>query len=227
VVRRVGVDRVGLRLDLARRLVGVGKFIFVRTAALISAFVLAGAVAARFGDDVLGAYQISFQLWVFIALVLDSVAIAGQIIVGRELGAGRAADAYAASVRMIGISVAAGTLFALGLLALGSVLPRLFTSEPGVLEQCALLWPFFALMQPLNGAVFALDGILIGASDGPFIAASMVVAFAVCATSLVATLESDWGVRGVWASLLLLIVVRLATMASRFVRRRWLVTGWA
>ena len=50
-----------------------------------------------------------------------------------------------------------------------------------MLEQCALLWPIFSLMQPLNGAVFALDGILIGASDGPYIAGSMVVAFLACA----------------------------------------------
>ncbi len=227
VLRRAGLANAGLRPEVARRLLSVGKFIFVRTASLISSFVLAGAVAARFGDDVLGAFQISFQLWVLIALLLDSVAIAGQIIVGRELGAGRAADAYAASVRMIGISAVGGASFAVLLLALAPVLPRVFTSDADVIAQCALLWPIFALMQPLNGVVFALDGILIGASDGPFIAGSMVVAFAACSAALAATLESDWGVRGVWAALVLLIVVRLGTMGSRFLRRRWLVTGWA
>jgi Na+-driven multidrug efflux pump len=82
-------------------------------------------------------------------------------------------------------------------------------------------------MQPLNGAVFALDGILIGASDGPFIAGAMVVAFLACALVLLAAYVEDWGVRGVWAALAVLIVVRLATLGARFVRRRWLVTGWA
>ena len=52
-----------------------------------------------------------------------------------------------------------------------------------MLDEAALLWPLFALMQPLNGAVFALDGILIGASDGPFLALSMVAAFCACAPS--------------------------------------------
>jgi Na+-driven multidrug efflux pump len=37
----------------------------------------------------------------------------------------------------------------------------------------------------------------------------------------------DWGVRGVWAALAALILVRAATMGARFTRRRWLVTGWA
>ena len=227
IVRHVGRDDLAPVLALARRLLSVGKFLFVRTASLIAAFLLAGAVVARFGDAELGAFQISFQLWIFLALVLDAIAIAGQIIVGRELGAGRPERAFAASVRMIGLAVAVGTVFAVALLALSDVLPRLFSSDAAVLAQCALLWPIFALMQPLNGAVFALDGILIGAGDGPYIAASMVVAFAACTAVLAATVAGDWGVRGVWAAIGVLIVVRLGTMGARFARRRWLVTGWA
>ena len=96
-----------------------------------------------------------------------------------------------------------------------------------MLDETALLWPIFALMQPLNGAVFALDGILIGASDGPFLAMSMVAAFVACTAVLLATLAGDWGIRGVWAALVVLIVVRLSLMTTRFRRRRWLVTGWA
>jgi Na+-driven multidrug efflux pump len=82
-------------------------------------------------------------------------------------------------------------------------------------------------MQPLAGGVFALDGILIGASDGPFLAMSMVAAFVSCAAVLLATLEADWGIRGVWSALVVLIVVRLVLMSARFRRGRWLVTGWA
>jgi len=227
ILRRVGRGSVGLRVALARRLLGVGKFIFLRTIALMSSFVLAGAVVARMGDGPLAAYQIAFQLWIFLALVLDSVAIAGQIIVGRELGGDRADAAYDASVRMIWLSVVLGGAFSVLLLALSAVIPRAFTSDAEVLAQCALLWPIFALMQPFNGAVFALDGILIGASDGPYLALSMAAAFAACAAVLAATLVGDWGVRGVWAALAVLIAVRLALMSARFVRRRWLVTGFA
>jgi len=212
---------------LARRVLWLGKWILLRTTSLIGAFVLAGAVATRFGEASIGAHQIAFQLFIFLALVLDSVAIAGQIIVGRELGAGRTERAYAAGERMIWLSVAAGGVFALAMLALAGVLPRIFTSDAQVLDETALLWPLFALMQPLNGAVFALDGILIGAGDGPYLAGSMVVAFVVCAAALLVALAGDWGIRGVWAALVLLIVVRLAAMLARFRRGRWLVTGWA
>src|SRR5260221_1768936 len=168
ILRRVGRARLVFRWDLARRLLSVGKYIFARTVALMGSFILAGAVVARLGDAPLAAHQVAFQLWIFLALVLDAIAIAGQIIVGRELGAGRAEAAYAASARMIWLSVAMGAAFTVGLFALRDVLPHIFTGDKAVLGHCALLWPLFALMQPLNGAVFALDGIRIGASDGKF-----------------------------------------------------------
>jgi len=212
---------------LARRVLSLGKWIFIRTLALMGSFTLAGAVATRFGEASIGAHQIAFQLFIFLALVLDSVAIAGQIIVGRELGAGRTERAYEAGARMIWLSVAAGGAFAVAMLVLAGALPRIFTSDAGVLDEAALLWPLFAIMQPLAGAVFALDGILIGAGDGPFLALSMVGAFLACVSVLLVALEADWGIRGVWAALLVLIVARLAAMLARFRRGRWLVTGWA
>jgi putative MATE family efflux protein len=143
----------------------VGRQIFVRTAALYASFLVAASVCARMGDAQLGAHQIALQLFFFLALVLDAVAIAGQVIVARMLGGGDAEGAHAAARRMIAWSVVVGTAFALTLGALAHVLPRAFSSDHAVLHQAALLWPFFALMQPLGGAVFALDGILIGASD--------------------------------------------------------------
>jgi putative MATE family efflux protein len=215
------------RPALMRRLLQVGRWIFVRTVALMSAFALAGAVVTRFGDASIAAHQIAFQLWLFLALVLDAVAIAGQVLVGRALGAGDTDRAFEASTRMIWLAVYAGLAFAGALLLLEPVLPRAFTGDGLVLERAAAVWLLFALMQPLNGAVFALDGILIGAGDGPYLAWSMVAAFAVCAVLSLAALAFDWGIVGVWAALVALILVRLALMLRRFRGRRWLVTGWA
>jgi len=227
IVRHVGRDDLAPVVALARRLVSVGKFLFVRTASLIAAFLLAGAVVARFGDAELGAFQISFQLWIFLALVLDAIAIAGQVIVGRGLGAGDTERAYAASVRMIWLSVYGGLLFGAVMLALQGVLPYAFTSDEAVVERAQAIWFLFALMQPLNGAVFALDGILIGAGDGRFLMWSMVIAFACSAVVALAALVFDWGIVGVWSALVVLICARLALMLWRFAGRRWLGTGWA
>ena len=226
VVRSAGHD-LRPRPALMRRLISVGRHIFVRTVALMSSFALAGAVITRSGDASIAAHQIAFQLWLFVALVLDAIAIAGQVLVGRALGAGETGRAYDASARMIWLAVYAGLAFAGALLLLEPVLPRLFTSDPLVLERTGEIWLLFALMQPLNGAVFALDGILIGAGDGPYLAWSMVAAFAASAVVFLATAAFGWGIVGAWAGIFLLICVRLGLMLNRFSGRRWLVTGWS
>jgi putative MATE family efflux protein len=224
---RVTHGRLGLRLGLVRRLLGVGRHLFVRTTALYGSFLVAGGVAARFGDAAIGAHQVAIQLWFFLALLLDSIAIAGQVIVGRMLGAGDADGAYAASARMIVLTVYLGFGFAVLMLLGEPLLPRIFTSDPEVLDQAHSVWPLFAVMQPLNGAVFALDGILIGAGDARYLAWSMVTSTAAAVSVALAALHYDWGLVGVWAALVVLICVRLTTLMVRFSRRRWLVTGWA
>ena len=208
-----------------RPLLKVGGDIAVRTGALLVSFALAGAVAARIGTAPLGAHQVAFQLFVFIALVLDAIAIAGQIIVGRMLGAGDAEGAYGAARRMIFWSVAVGFLFAAALLLSGDLIPGLFTDDAAVIEQTANIWPLFALMQPVGAAVFALDGILIGAGDTRFLKWSMLAAFATFAPLALGAFYLGLGLTGVWIALLVLMAVRLVTCGARFAGRRWAVVG--
>jgi MATE family, multidrug efflux pump len=209
-----------------RPLFRIGRQIFVRTAALYASFLVAASVLARMGDAQIGAHQIAYQLFIFLALVLDALAIAGQVIVGRMLGAGDADGAHAAAVRMIGCSVVIGLAFALVLAPLSYALPRAFTSDPRVLHQAALLWPFLAAMQPFAGAVFALDGILIGAGDTRYLMWSMLAASSLFVLLAALALAFGWGVIGVWAALDVLIGARLALLGPRFARRRWAVVGW-
>src|SRR4051794_32166096 len=204
-----------------RPLLRMGGELTIRTGALLGAFTLASALAARIGTPELGAHQIAFQLFLFLALVLDAIAIAGQIIVGRELGAGDVSHAVAASKRMILWALAAGTLFGLVLLAGIDVIPAAFTDDDAVRDAARDAWPLFALMQPAAAVVFALDGILIGAGDTRYLAYAMLASLAVFAP--LALMADD--LRGLWAALLALMVMRLATLAARFSRRRWIVLG--
>jgi putative MATE family efflux protein len=213
-------------LEAMRPMLRVGRQIFVRTTALYASFLVAASLCARMGDAQLGAHQIALQLFFFIALILDAVAIAGQVIVGRMLGGGDADGAYHAALRMIAWSVVVGTGFALVLGGLSSVVPQAFTSDHAVLHQAALLWPFFAVMQPLGGAVFALDGILIGASDTSYLMWSMLAASALFIAFAAVGYAVGWGIVGVWVALDVLIAARLTLLAVRFAGRRWAVVGW-
>jgi Na+-driven multidrug efflux pump len=127
---------------------------------------------------------------------------------------------------MIEWAVMAGAVFAAVMLALIGVLPHAFTGDPAVVDRAREIWPLFALMQPANGAVFALDGILIGAGDTRFLMWGMLAAsLGAFVPIALLSLALDLGIVGVWTGLLALIAVRLITCGLRFRGGRWAVTG--
>src|SRR5436190_657429 len=227
LLRRPALDRRP-RLRLLTPLLRISGELFVRSAALLVAFATASAVLARIGESSLAAHQIAFGLFTLGALVLDAIAIAAQVLVGRALGAGDARGARAAALRTIGWSLAAGCVLGAILLALSGTLPRAFTGDPAVLDRARAIWPLLALMQPAAAVVFALDGILIGAGDTRWLAGSMLLAgIGVYVPVTLLALRLDWGITGVWAGLLAFVFARLATVGGRFLRGRWAVTGAA
>jgi Na+-driven multidrug efflux pump len=122
-------------------------------------------------------------------------------------------------------SVVVGTGFGLALIALADVLPTAFTGDERVVERAQEIWWLFAAMMPLNGAVFALDGILIGAGDTRFLMWGMLTAAAVYVPVALLALAEDWGILGVWFGLAGLIGVRALTCGARFAGRKWAFTG--
>ncbi|MGI9120175.1 MAG: MATE family efflux transporter [Acidimicrobiales bacterium] len=223
-VRALGV-RIRPELAAIRRLAVVGRDLFVRTAALRLTLTLATAVAARLGPVDLGAHQIAFELWSFLALVLDSLAIAGQAMIGRLLGSGDAVAARVAGRRMIEWGVGAGVVFAV-LVGLGrTLLPRLFTGDPDVVALAGFVLVFVAALQPVNAVVFVLDGVLIGAGDMRYLAWAMAGAAVVFVPAAGAVLALGWGIGWLWACLGLLMVTRAAALGWRFAGGAWAVEG--
>lgn len=199
--------------------------LFLRTSALRSALLVATSVAARIGTDDVAAHQVVFEIWNLCALVLDSIAIAAQAMIGRHLGAGDVETARAASRRMIGWSVVAGATFTVVLLATRTAIPDLFTDDVRVQALAAFLLVHVALMQPLSGAVFALDGILIGASDLRFLAWAMAAAFLAFLPAALGVLVLDLGIGWLWGAIWVLMAVRMAALLRRWQGEDWLVPG--
>jgi putative MATE family efflux protein len=226
--RALLTERVSLRPHRAvlRAQVVLGRDLVVRTLAFQACFVSAAAVAARFGAPALGAHQVVLQLWEFLALVLDSLAIAAQALVGAALGAGDAPRARAVARRVTAWSaVAAGALSAL-LAAGSSVLPELFTDDSSVLAAIGIPWWFLVAQLPFAGIVFALDGVLLGAGDAAFMRTATVVSALVGFLPLTwLSLVFGWGLGGIWSGLSMFIVLRLIFVGWRAVSGRWAVTG--
>jgi putative MATE family efflux protein len=208
-----------------RRLARSAGDLFVRTAALRAALLVSTAVAARLGTTSLAAQQITFEIWSFLALALDAVAIAGQALIGRYLGARDAVGARRSGDRMLRWGVGAGVVLGAGVLALHELLPHVFTDDPEVVETAAFLLVLAALLQPLNGLVFTLDGILIGAGDLRYLAQAMVVASAVFGVGAVAVLAADVGIGWLWAAIGAWMATRALTLGARYRTDRWVTLG--
>lgn len=222
--RRLGAP---LAPDLAaiRRLLVVGAHLLVRTAALRGSLLAGVTVAAGLGGAELAAYEIGFQIWSLGALALDAVAIAAQTMVGGALGAGDVTTARRLAGRAMLWSALAGAVGGAALLVGRGAVPGLFTPDPAVQALLVGTLVVVALAQPLNGVVFALDGILIGAGDQRYLAGAMAVAFAAFLPAAIAVATGRGGLWGLWGALVWFMAVRAVTLGHRFRGGRWAVVG--
>jgi Na+-driven multidrug efflux pump len=76
--------------------------------------------------------------------------------------------------------------------------------------------------QPLNGIVFVLDGLLIGARDTRYLMWAMLAgAIGVFVPISWAALRFDWGLSGILIGISALMSWRCATNVYRFLRQKW------
>ena len=194
-----------------RSLLGAGRALVIRTGALLAVLTIATAVAARVGTAQVAAHQVMFQVWLFLTLVLDALAIAGQAMIGKTFGVA-VEDAAAISRRLLVLGVWSGAALGLVLLLVAPWLPGWFTDDAGVLDSLRGVYPFLIVMQPLNALVFVWDGIIIGAADFAYLARSMVVSSVVGLVALSLVLPMGWGLAGVWWAIVVLMIGRAATL---------------
>jgi putative MATE family efflux protein len=214
------------RLAGIRQTAVVGGPLILRTASLLATFLAATNLAARIGDDDVAAHQIAFQVFFFLALSLDALAIAGQAMIGRFLGADDADEARRAARRMIEWGIGVGVAFALLLAVSAPWLVKVFSDDPDVTSLSTKLLFIVAALQPLNAVVFVLDGVLIGAGDQRFLARAMILAtFGVFTPLAIAIGMSSAGVLALWGALSCWFAARAVALVIRYLGPHWQVTG--
>ena len=202
-----------------------GVPLFIRTLALRAVFLLAAAVAARIGDADLAAYHVTSTLFFTLALALDALAIAGQALLGKTLGESDVSGSRFITRRLVWWSLWLGIVLAGVVIALRITLPGWFSDDPAVIALITSALIVVAILQPLAGVVFALDGVLIGAGDTRWLAwaqTAMLLAF-LPAAWLVMT--RGLGLVGLWWALGWFLVVRAVILGWRARGSAWLVTG--
>ncbi|WP_443064725.1 MATE family efflux transporter [Streptomyces sp. NBC_00588] len=229
VVRGARRHGASLRPDASgiRASAQAGVPLLVRTLSLRAILMIATAVAARLGDADIAAHQIILSLWSLLAFALDAIAIAiaGQAIIGRYLGADDAEGARGACRRMVEWGIAVGVVLGILVVVTRPVFLPLFTSDSVVKDAALPALVIVALSQPISGIVFVLDGVLMGAGDGPYLAWAMVVTLAVFTPVALLVPTLGGGLTALWGAMTLMMTVRMLTLWLRARSGRWIVTG--
>jgi len=227
VVRGARRDGAKLRPDRPGILASAhaGIPLVIRTLTLRAAIVLTTYVATSLGTTSVAAHQVAFTLWSFLALALDAIAIAAQALTGRALGAGDVAGTRAITQRMMWWGLGSGFVGGLALWALRDLYVPWFTSDQEVRHTLAAILLVAALWQPVNGVVFVLDGVLIGAGDGRYLALAGVIALVLFVPLALSVLWFDGGVVALWWAFGGYMLLRMITLLTRERTDAWLVTG--
>ena len=227
-VRAARRVEVSLRPGLSgvRGAASSGSWLLLRTASLRAAMVATTIVATRLGTIELATVQIALTLFFTIAFVLDSLAIAGQAMIGHGLGSANVQRVRDITRRLVQLGVGGGALLTVLLAAVSPVLGGIFTQDDAIRAALPLATIVVALGIPLAGFVFVLDGVLIGAGDAKYLALTGLVNLAVYLPLLWLVLVLGGGIGWLLTAFCFgYIGARAITLGLRARSDRWIVTG--
>jgi putative MATE family efflux protein len=227
--RRAGASLLPRHAGI-RSSAGAGGWLFVRTASLRAAMLLAVFVATRLGSQELAAFQVAMTTFATLAFALDALAIAAQALIGRALGAGDVEAVRAVLTHCLQWGVLSGVVLGALLAAVSPVAAGLFTSDAAVAGMLPAAFIIVGVGAPIGGYVFVLDGVLIGAGDARYLALTGILnllAFVPMAAAVWALASSGTsGLAWLTAAFALgYIGARAITLGLRAHRGRWMVTG--
>ena len=203
VYKKIGFTFHGDAADL-KKLLTIGRDMFVRTGMLIVFLLLATRSATRLGPDTGAAHQAVRQCWMFTCLFLDAAAITAQSVVGYYCGSGRSGQAIKVAGQVCRWSVVIGFGLLLFMLAGTTPVSKVLV-PPGGLVVFAPAWMVAALFQPLAALAFVTDGIHWGTGDFRYLR-NVVSMATVAAGCLLLAMESSglldltliWWCTGFW-----------------------------
>ena len=222
-VLRSKTRRVAPNWQRMKPILVTGGHLGVRSVAMLTVWLTVTRVAAQVDTPTLAAHQVLFQLFTFLALVLDSLAIPAQSLVAAAIGANDRNEAMRIGWASTRLSLWVGGAFCLLVAALSPVLARLFTNDQAVLDRVGYGLLFLAVMQIPGAVAFALDGALIGGRDQRFLGRAAIFNLVAYVPFLAATLAYPrLGIAGLWGGQLAWMVMRAAVNTRRFRSQRWM-----
>lgn len=200
-------------LDLAElgALFRVSRDIFLRTLAMIFAWSLLTWMGARLGTTVLAANALLMNFQSFLAHGLDGFAHATSALVGEAVGAKNRRALRATVIASTFMAACVAVAYALIYGLFGPNLLAILTNIPELRAFAGEYLFWMAISPILSVWAYQLDGIFIGATRAGEMRNAMLASVAVYVVAIF-TLPDYWGNHGLWASVMLFMVVRALTL---------------
>jgi putative MATE family efflux protein len=197
-----------------------GHRLLVRTMALGLVPMAVTAIAARLGPVNLAGQQITMRVWYLLSMLLDSLAVPGQVYVSMCLGLGDRAAARRTGQRVLRFGLLAGVVLGVITFALAFMVPGWFTADPAIAHGATTGLAVSALTQPLAALAFVLDGLVLGLEDYAAMRRAMIIAALAFAPAGALVLRLHWlGLPGVWAAVGIWLAARSVLLGRRWAQR--------
>ena len=230
LIRRAGLPLAGHGLpdrDQVRDLVVVSRDLFLRTGGLLAGFLAITAAAARTDATTAAAHQVIWQVFLLVSFMMDGFAIAAQSMIGGALGRGDVDEARGTARDLVLWGVGGGAAVGVLLLVAQGPVVAVFTSDPAVVAAIAGAWWLASLGHTLNGLVFVLDGVVMGAADFRYLRTWTVLAAVIAGVAGQVGVQLGAGLLWLWICAELLMLIRGASLAWRIRGTTWLTSDLA
>lgn len=225
--RKVKIDVLGQLSKLGTCLksyLSAGSFVLARTFGKVFAYSVCAREAALLGPVTAAAYNLTFQLGFATTQICESVAVAVQTLLARELAD---EQTYAPPVRrqvvrhLINTSIllgggVAGVLSITTFLQQDSIL-RGLTSNAAIRAASASIFPVVLITQTLKGLAYPVNGICMGGLDWVFSMVAMWTAnFACVGLVRLFSLQGNMTLGNIWWALAAFMGTQVVTGILRF-----------
>jgi len=198
-----------------------GAHMAVRSIAMYTVWNVSTVIAAHLDAPTLAANQVVTQLFMFLALILDALAVPLHSLVAGELGSGHPHEADRIGRRSVRLSVWAAGFLCVIVVVLTPFIPFVFSNDPDVRSRLFGALLVLAAMQFPGAIAFALDGALIGAHDMAWLGRQAIRNIAAFLPLAIATvIWPRLGLAGLWGAQCCWMVTRAGVNW-----RRWNVLG--
>lgn len=197
-----------------RQLIAVNRDIFLRSLFLLVCFAWFARSGAAEGDAILAANAVLLNLHGITSYGLDGFAHATETLVGSAIGARRRQALYRVIKAAFVWSGLVALLFSLCYALAGPSIIALLTNQEEVRATAVEYLPYVVVLPLISVVGYMLDGVFIGAIRTRDLRNSMFIStivFIVAAYGL----QQVWGNHGLWIGMIVLMIVRTATLGRR------------